>query len=355
MRNVTAEAGLGGLRGYSLGIIAADFDLSGTLDLFITNDEVENFFLVNRSPANTVPQYDESGLISGLAFNRDGVAQACMGVALGDADGDGRFDLFVTNYYEDANTLYQQQPNQMFLDETRRANLYDASFKMLGFGTQFLDADLDGHPDLVITNGHVEDYSDEGTAFHMRPQFFRNLGDGRFQELSRSVNGRFFHGTYRGRGLARLDWNRDGREDFVVSHIGSPAALVTNLSVDVGNFVAIRLVGIVGSRDAIGTTVDCEVDGAMPVRQLVAGDGYQASNQRQLVFGLGNSDQVRRLRVRWPSGASKCSKTYSVIANGSLWKDVPQSWRFLGSRYRLCLIVRLDDPFQDGGWPCEDG
>src|SRR5204862_536023 len=137
--------------------------------------------------------------------------QACMGVAAGDANGDGLIDLFVTNFYHQPNTLYLQQAAQFFIDATRSAGLYSASLDMLGFGTQFLDGELDGLPDLVVTNGHVSDRRSKGVPYEMPPQYFQNIGGGRFEEPKRQLLGAYFGGKYLGRGLARIDWNRDGR------------------------------------------------------------------------------------------------------------------------------------------------
>jgi hypothetical protein len=173
---------------------------------------------------------------------------------------------------------------------------------MLGFGTQFLDGDLDGWPDLVVTNGHVDDFTHNDIPYHMPPQFFRNLGDGAFMDMPRESLGAFFQRDYLGRGLAKLDWNRDGREDFAVSHLDSPAALVANATRDAGHFIAVRLIGTHGSRDAIGAIVRVTAGGRTWTKQLTAGDGYMATNQRQIVFGLGSADRVETLSIRWLNG-----------------------------------------------------
>jgi hypothetical protein len=173
---------------------------------------------------------------------------------------------------------------------------------MLGFGTQFLDADNDGWPDLVVTNGHVDDFREAAIPFRMRPQFYRNTGHARFDELRPAELGSFFRKEQLGRSLARLDFNRDGRDDFVVSHLDTPAAVVANHTIDAGHFVALQLHGVESNRDAIGTIVRVTAGGRPRWKQLSAGDGYQASNQRQLNFGLGKSDLIDELVVRWPSG-----------------------------------------------------
>lgn len=306
-RDVTRQAGIRGERGKGLGIVAADFDASGRLSLFIANDGTPNFFYRNETaPGNAVPRFAENGVKSGLAFDRAGSFQACMGVAADDANGDGFLELFVTNFYNESNTLYVPEvPGEFYSDRTIELGLRDGSLQMLGFGTQFIDGELDGWPDLILTNGHVQDLSKQGVPYRMRAQYYRNLGGEHFTELNPESLGPFFQEGRLGRGLARLDWNRDGREDVAISHTGSPAALLTNQTNPTGHFLAIQLRGVTSSRDAIGASVRAEAGGRTLVRQLTGGDGYQASNQRQLVFGLGNATQIDRLEIRWPSGITQ--------------------------------------------------
>lgn len=287
--------------GKGLGIVAADFEGTGQLALFVANDMTPNFYLINEAARGAWPVYTDRSLVNGLAYDRDGRAQACMGVAVDDPNHDGLLDLFVTNFYREHNTLYQQQSIGTFADVSRETGLKEPSFEMLGFGTQFLDGDLDGHPDLVVANGHVDDFSHENTPFKMRPQYFRNV-DGRFTELPAATLGDYFGRDLLGRGLARSDINRDGREDFTVSHLLDPVALLVNHTADVGHFLSIELRGRASSRDAIGTVVAVHAAGQKWEKQLTAGDGYHASNQRHLVFGLGPLAKVDTISIRWPSG-----------------------------------------------------
>ena len=301
--NVTAASGVVAADGKGLGIVAADFDGSGRLSLFVGNDAEPNFYFVNQtSRPGGPPLFAEQALPTGLALNYDGRPEACMGIAAGDSDGDGLIDLFVGNYYLESNTLYRQQPGGLFIDASRDAALHAPSLQLLTFGTQFLDGGLNGRLDLILTNGYVEDDRHHGIPYRMPPQYFRNVGDGRFAELAPESLGRYFEGKYLGRGMARLDWNRDGLEDVVVSHLDAPAALVTNQTAHAGHFLAVKLVGVASSRDAIGTTVELQVDDRTFVRQLSAGDGYMASNQRLLTFGLGEERHIDVLVIRWPSG-----------------------------------------------------
>ncbi|HEU5432511.1 MAG TPA: CRTAC1 family protein [Thermomicrobiales bacterium] len=299
----TAAAGLVAAGGNGLGAVAGDFDGSGRLSLFVSNDQNANFCFFNETAAlGEAPRFAERGVLSGLAYDADGKALACMGIAAGDVNEDGRLDLYVTNFFEESNTLYLQLEGGMFVDATGSSGLQQPSYRMLGFGAQFLDADLDGRLDLVVTNGPVEDLSDRQVPYRMRPQYFRGLGGGRFQELPAADLGEFFQGEYLGRSLARIDFNRDGREDFVVSHLKAPAALVCNTSQETGHFLAVQLRGVQSSRDAVGARVTIELGGRSQTAWLLGGDGYQASNQRQLVFGLGADARVAKLNIRWPSG-----------------------------------------------------
>ncbi|MCA9014381.1 MAG: VCBS repeat-containing protein, partial [Planctomycetaceae bacterium] len=299
-QNVTAASGIQVSDGKGLGIIAADLHGTGYPDLFIANDAVANFYFVNQGSPKL--KFTEQALLSGLALNAEGRTEACMGIAVGDADADGLLDLYVTNYYRETNTFYRQVSPDAFVDETQAANMSDASTYQLGFGTQFLDADLDGLLDLLIVNGHVEDLRAQDVPWQMRPQFMRNQGQGKFQELNSPELGTFFQTPRLGRGVARLDWNRDGREEAAISSIDQPFVLLENTTQRHGHRLVVHLTGTRSSRDAIGTTVRVKLKGQTLVRQLTAGDGYFASNQRVLVFGLGDAEQIESLEVTWPSG-----------------------------------------------------
>ncbi|MBC7852900.1 MAG: VCBS repeat-containing protein [Pirellulaceae bacterium] len=306
-RDITRVSGINGKNGKGLGIVAADFALDGRLSLFIANDSTPNFFYDNISPrGDPVPRFSENGVLSGLAFDRKGLPLGSMGVAADDANGDGFVELYVTNFYSEGSTFYFSEiPGKAYSDLTAEFGLREGSLKMLGFGTQFIDGELDGWPDLIITNGHVQDDSEKGIPFKMRAQYYRNLAGEAFEELSPESLGPFFHQLNLGRGLARLDWNRDGREDVAISNSGSPAALLTNQTTPTGHFLALQLRGTAGSRDAIGAVARVKIGERTITRQLTAGDGYQASNQRQLLFGLGSAEKIDQLEIRWLSGAKQ--------------------------------------------------
>ncbi len=153
-----------------------------------------------------------------------------------------------------------------------------------------------------MTNGHVEDFPDNRTLYEMPAQYLHNTGGGRFVELKADRVGEFFNKHVLGRGMARLDWNRDGLNDVLISHMDAPVALLTCTSATHGHYVAIRLRATGSARDAIGTQLTLSAGGRKLYRQQTAGDGYMASNQRQLIFGTGDVSAVGPLEVRWPSG-----------------------------------------------------
>jgi tetratricopeptide (TPR) repeat protein len=322
-----------------LGVVAVELFDRRRPCLFIANDQVPNFLLRNDPSADGWNlRLVETGFASGLAYNVDGLAMASMGIAADDANGDGRVDFFVSTFYDEPRTLFLQEVTQIFVDGTNAAGLRAPGLPFVGWGTQFLDADRDGEPDLVVANGHVDDYHDRGGEYHMRPQFFRNTGGGRFVELKSPETGPWFARKFLGRGLARVDWNRDGRMDFVVSNIGDRASLVTNVTTGGGHFLNVRLHARRTARDAIGAVVEVAAGGRRWKKQLVAGDGYMASNERLLQFGLGDVDAIEELRVLWPSGAATVIKGPPVDATvelveestrGVLWRGAdPASFQF---------------------------
>ncbi|MDP1796939.1 MAG: FG-GAP-like repeat-containing protein [Planctomycetaceae bacterium] len=303
---MTEAAGMNVTPGKGLGVIAADFAGTGRLCLYVINDVGPNFLFVNQTPQRgDPPLFVEQGLSAGVALDRDGRFNSGMGAAVGDVDDDGRLDLFVTNFEMETNTLYRQYAGLHFSDETHAAGLGAVSLPYVGWGTQFVDAELDGRLDLLITNGHVNNLEDHGKPYRMPPQFLSNVGQGRFVERSAESLGSFFTEPSLGRGMARLDWNRDGRDDVVISHLDRPAALLTNTTESTGHALGLRLRGVQSERDAIGTTVIITVDGRRLMRQLTAGDGNQSSNERLLVIGLGSARIVDQMEIRWPSGITQ--------------------------------------------------
>ena len=273
---------------------------SGRLNLFVANDTTPNFLFTGDASDGAL-QLVEQGIASGLAFNAAGKAEGCMGIAVGDVDGNGQLDLHVTNFYNESNTLYAGLGGGIFEDRTRQLGLEGPSLPVLGFGTQFLDANRDGQLELFVTNGHLDDLRASGRPYRMPAQLYLWEGGG-FVPGDPAELGVYFQQEWLGRPAAKLDWNRDGREDLVVGHLEDEVALLTSTGPQSGRYVALTLVGTDSGRDAIGATVTARIGDRVLVRPLTAGDGYQASNERRLVIGTGTADVIDELTVRWPSG-----------------------------------------------------
>jgi tetratricopeptide (TPR) repeat protein len=300
------------------------------LSLFIANDHEPNFFLIN-APAETPDRLAlaDEAFLRGVAVNQDGRPTASMGIACGDANGDGLLDLFVTNYKNEPSNLYLQTGDGLFEDAIAGSGLLIPGLPYVKWGAQFLDAENDGDLDLVIANGHVGDFHIPGIECSMPTQFFANDGGGRFTELKAHDVGEYFDRRLLGRTLALLDWNRDGLIDVVASPIASPVAILTNRTVGAGNSLSVRLHAVTTARDAIGATVTITTASGKCRQQLTAGDGYQASNERILRFGLGDQTEVERLVIDWPGGTTQVLER--VPAN-SLW-DVVEGERAVQVRH----------------------
>jgi hypothetical protein len=328
--DVTMTSGVVAEDGKGLGIVIADLDNDGWPDIYVANDGTPNFLFHNETGEVGAPlRFVERGMPAGAAVSGNGLARAGMGIACGDLNGDGRLDLFVTNFYLESATYFKNQGDLIFVDASRAAAIDDATRLLLGFGTQSIDIDLDGRLDLFIANGHVGDFRPEGIPWKMRPQLLYNLGES-FAEASQKC-GDYFAGEYLGRGVARLDWDRDGRPDLVVVHQDRPAALLHNESHQTGRRLVLDLRGVSSNRDAIGARITVSCDGTTRTHEVCSGDGFFASNERRAVLGLGSAASVSRLEVRWPNGQV------------DHWTDLPADSALLLIEGRPPVITQLHE------------
>ena len=320
--DVSEEAGLAAAApdaadpaGPGLGVTVTDFDGAPGNEVFVANDQRANHFYTRGPTAGPggVPKLTEAALAAGVATGGSAALEACMGVACGDADGDGAADLFVTNFADQSNTLYLGRPangSVYFEDATRPAGLQAPGYDTLGFGAAFIDYDSDGAEDLTFVNGHLDDFSYDGVLLFMKPALLKNAGGGTFDPVPPAAAGAFYDTPALGRGLARLDWDGDGREEVAVSHLSAPAALLRNFY-DGGARISLRLAGTAGDRDAVGAAVTVTVrtaegiPGGPRTKRITAGDGYMCSDEKRLAFGLGavSAGAALSVSVRWPGGA----------------------------------------------------
>lgn len=325
--DATAAAGIAGSRGKGLGVLVSDLDGDGRSEIFVSNDGEANFLWVQvpeetpgpagggRSSGPGGLAFREQALASGIALNASGYAQANMGIAAGDYDANGTLDLFITTFFGDTNTLYANRGKLMFEDVTRTTRLAATTRDKLGFGTAFLDTDNDGWLDLLVANGHVDDrtWMELGEPYRMRPQLFRNAGDGTFADVS-NWSGEYFRKEWLGRAVAIGDLDRDGRIDAVVSHQLGPSLVLHNESPAGNAAIVLRLVGVRSNRDGYGARVELLDAGRAVVRELVSGGSFQSASAPELHIGLAGGRQAT-IRIRWPSGAVE---THEAVSAGRL-------------------------------------
>lgn len=290
--------------GKGLGCLAFAPAHSGKLNLLVANDTTPNFLFTPQRNSDGKLEWIDSGVASGIALSGSGKAQGCMGIAADDINGDGNLDFVVTNFYNESSTFYMGQADGSYRDATLAANLMEPTRSVLGFGTQFIDADNNGVSELMMANGHIDDLRRRQVPYRMPPQLFSFEGS-RFHLAPASTLGDYFQQQWIGRSVARLDWNGDGQLDLVVGHLDDPYALLTNTTPTVGHWLSIELIGTKSNRDAIGTKVTVIADGASKTSQLMAGDGYMASNQRRLHFGLGDAQTIDQIKIHWPAGGTQ--------------------------------------------------
>lgn len=286
-------------RGRGLGAIVFRNGATDSTQMFVANDVDPNFLLSFKRNSDGTLAVEDSAIYSGVAFNANGKAEGSMGIATHDLNRDGYLDFVVTNFLAESNTLYQSLGEGLYADRTKSSGLDRLSYDVLGFGTQFLDANLDGIPELFVANGHVDDLSYFGKPYRMQPQLMSFRSDKRFQLLTSA--GEYFSKELLGRAVVKLDWNRDGKTDLVVGHLRDPYSLLTNYSESKNSSLTIRLIGTKSNRDAVGAIVTLQKDGEKFVQQVTSGDGYQASNSREIMFTVAEGHDYE-LSIEWPSG-----------------------------------------------------
>jgi hypothetical protein len=288
--------------GNGLGVIIADLDWDTDLDIYVTNDTVANFCYQNQGAG----QFEEMGVLSGTAFNDVGRPDGSMGVALGDFNGDGEFDIGVTNYVRETFALYRNSGAMNFMHVSQLSGLTAVGRNYVGWGTTFLDFDHDGDEDLLMANGHV--YLSPTNAPLRQPLLVYENNDGRRFLNVTDQAGSYAASPHRSRGLAKGDLDRDGREDIVLSNCNEPAAVLMNRT-DTGNrhWIGLRLRGTRSDRFGLGATVTLLSEDGQQVRQLYGGS-YTSSHEPAVIFGLDETELPQSVEIQWPSGKSQIVK-----------------------------------------------
>jgi hypothetical protein len=299
--DATAAAGFSDRgRAYGFAVRAADFDDDGDLDLYVANDSDPNYLYRNEGNGT----FREIGVWSGCALDANGAAQASMGVAIGDATGDGPLDIFVTNFSEDFSTLYRGLGGGLFDDASEETGIGPATFLPMSWGTALADFDNDGDLDLVVASGHIYPQIDRhpeilGT-FKQRNLLLENR-EGHFVDVTAQA-GPGFETVESSRGLAVGDYDNDGDLDILITNLDAPPDLLRNEG-RIGSWLEVACEVPGGSAIPIGTTVTVTAGGRRQRRDIAAGDSYVSSHDSRLHFGLGDAATAGVIDVRWPDGS----------------------------------------------------
>ncbi|MEM8931018.1 MAG: CRTAC1 family protein [Acidobacteriota bacterium] len=286
--------------GKGLGVLASDFDADGRIDVFVANDSTANSLWLGDGKG----RFAESALLAGLALNGAGAAEAGMGVAWGDLDGDGRGELLLTHLDRETNTLYRPIADGLYADATEASGLGAPSLPWVGFGVAVFDADLDADLDLAVVNGHILDNIarfDPSRSHRQPAQWLRNDGRGRFAEVPDGLGDELLVG----RGLVAADLDRDGDLDLLATQNGDPLRVWTNRVADGRSSLTVRLEGRqsnshgYGARLVLGSGKGETAE--VQVREMLAASSYLSQGPPEIVFAW-PATGPRTLHVEWPSG-----------------------------------------------------
>jgi hypothetical protein len=302
--DVSVKAGVSDIAGrYGMGVAWCDFNEDGRVDLYVANDTGPNYLYRNDGNGT----FTDVGLASGTALSENGAAQASMGVAIGDYDHRGRWNILVTNFSDEYNALYRHDKDLLFADASYATQTAKASLPYVGWGAGFFDYDNDGWLDLLVVNGHVYPQVDRAglsTAYRQPKLLYRNRRDGTFAEIGQQA-GPAMAAPDVGRGAAFGDLDNDGDIDVAINNLDGGPTLLRN---DVGSqnsFVVIDLVGRRSNRSAFGARVKVRSGDLVQIAERRSGGSYISQNDTRLHFGFEKRTAVDSVEVRWPGGATQ--------------------------------------------------
>ncbi len=300
--DVSRQSGVAAASGsYPMTAVAADYDNDGWADIYVACDSTPSWLFRNQHDGT----FREEALERGAALSEDGMEQAGMGVGIGDYDLDGNLDIFKTHFSDDTNVLYRNDGKGNFDDVTIRAGI-GVETRYVGWGTGIVDLDNDGLPDLfLVTGGVYPEVEEKLPAYPFRtPRLvFRNLGDGRFEELIDEA-GAGIAAAHTSRGCAFGDFDNDGDVDILVMNMNEPPSLLRNDVSGNGHWLKVLLIGVKSNCSAIGARVLARYGDRAQAQEVTAQSSFYSANDRRLHFGLGTAT-FADVTIRWPNGATE--------------------------------------------------
>ena len=308
--DVSESSGIAEVRGPGMGTVCGDIDHDGDTDIIVANDGFGNFLFLNDGTG----QFMEMGLFCGIAYDMDGEDQASMGAALGDYDNDGWLDLCMTSYQSERALLYRNAGNGTFEDVTMITGAALGTEPDVTWGTDFVDFDNNGHRDLFIASGHLQDkvelFDDRSTYFQTN-KLYHNNGQGKFTNIS-DKSGSGMQVRFSSRGAAFDDLDNDGDVDVVILNSRARPTILKNESTAQGHWLQVRLQGRKTNRDGVGARVKVITEDLVLADEVHSGQGYQSHYGTRLYFGLGTREKIVRVEVTWIGGQTESYDSVEV-------------------------------------------
>ena len=312
-QDVTKAMGLDNASGRAWAVAFADYNGDGFIDFAVVNDEKPGDLFENQHGKKFI----NNGIVSGTGLNTNGHVHGGMGADWGDFNGDGKLDLFIATYQNESKCLYRNEGHGVFTESSLDAGLAESMDRWVTFGSKFLDYDLDGWQDLIVTNGHVINNTAEiypGTQYRQPVQLFHNNG-GVFNETTSLLNDEA-RKLMVGRALIVGDLNNDGRPDVLITQNEGPVVLLKNVIKTSNHWISLKLKGVKSNRDGFGAHVVISVNGKKQVMDASSSGSFLSSSDPRLLFGIGAASSVDSIEIHWLGGSKQT------------WKNVEANHRY---------------------------
>ena len=296
---VSQEAGIALPQGKGLGVVPLDYNRDGLVDIYVANDQVDNFLFENKGDGT----FSEMALLSGTALDEHGETQSGMGTVAGDYDMDGVLDIAVTNLDLEYLVLYRNRGDGFFEDMSSRTGILLPTRPFVGFGLAMMDVDNDTDLDLFVANGHIQDNAGafRADAVYRQPKVLLENVGARFQDVT-SERGEALKVPQVSRGLAWGDYDNDGDLDVLVTNCGGSPVLLRNDGGNRNSWLQLRLVGKQSNRNGFGALVELKAGRKRLLAQVTSAGSYLSASDYRAHFGLGNYQGPLEVTVHWPSG-----------------------------------------------------